>query len=89
MIQYREHRGGLAESMETLKTFADRDELIRHVLSAVRPYNPHVEPADVRVIAYHPRPDSRTGWERTNMVQVAGQPWGYTDLEIEKESTDA
>lgn len=78
-VQFREHRGSLADSVKTLQTFHTRDELVRYAASAVRPYNPYVELDDVTIEPYSDQPDERIGWSRTFVVKVAGGVFGFTD----------
>lgn len=61
MTRYRDHRGGLAESMATQRTFADRAELVAYVASSLAPWGFAVTDEDLRVEHYCDG-DDRIGW---------------------------
>lgn len=70
MIRFREHRGGLAESMATLVELEDRDALVAYVQKLLRPFT-DVRPEQVEVKPYSGA-DPRIGWARTLVVTVEG-----------------
>lgn len=76
MIQLREHRGGLEDSMQTLVLVADRDELVRYCLNVLDMWviNPPFTAKDVHIVEYSPYADHRIGWKRTSLVLI--DKWG-------------
>lgn len=79
-MKFREHRGHLADSMETLVEIADRAELVAHLSKILWPYSFPVKDEDIEVKKYFPRADPRCGWQQTYIVVLAGYgPIGYTD----------
>lgn len=69
MTQYREHRGGLDESMATVREVADRDALVAHLAEGLAPYGTTVTDDMVAVEPYGF--DERNGWF-THIVTIAG-----------------
>lgn len=76
---FREHRGGLAESMETQIELHDRHELICHLKDLLSIWaDITVRDEDVKVRPY--RPDHRIGWETNCIVTLEGYGVvGWTD----------
>jgi hypothetical protein len=77
MVQFREHRGGLAESMATVREVRDREHLVRLVAEALEPWGLAITPDMVSLerIGFDPR----IGWD-TWMVTVEGYGvFGMTD----------
>jgi hypothetical protein len=77
---FREHRGGLAESMKTVVTLDDRARLVAYVQDKLRCYCMDVKPEQVHVIPYCY--DDRIGWD-TYIVTVDGYGvFGMTDSPV-------
>ena len=75
-MKYRDHRGGLAESMATVVHLDPTIEALAAHLSG-GPLGPEViHPEDVKVEPYGY--DARTGWA-THIVTVNGAVRGFTD----------
>lgn len=75
VVQFREHRGSLTDSMETLQTFKTKADLVRYLQGAV---NPEIEASDLEIEEYA-GPDPRIGWMMTYIVLLDGMPIGFTD----------
>lgn len=74
MVKYREQRGSLAESMETVVEINDLNELVEHL----RKTKPHLDlDAQIQVKKYGDF-DARINWH-THIVLVGGIPAGFTD----------
>jgi hypothetical protein len=84
-MKFRELRGGLRESLETLVELPDRAALIAHVsqLQAAQPFNAPVSDATVHVRRYYH--DPRTGWDTHLVTLDIWGPVGYTDGPCEAE----
>ena len=81
-MKFREHRGGLAESMQTQVELADRAALLEHIRKLAEPWPtfPPVTEETVRVEPYYLERDDRTGWEQTGIVMLEGYGvLGFTD----------
>lgn len=68
---YREHRGGLKESMATLKKFNTLHEMILHISSKEK-----CRTDEVTIYLYHNAPDERIGWDRTYLVCGKAEVYG-------------
>lgn len=78
-MKFREHRSGLAESMETVVEIKDREELLAYIAKILYPWPtaPSVTPETVKVAPYHY--DARIGWD-THIVTLEGYGvLGFTD----------
>jgi hypothetical protein len=83
-MKFREHRGQLEDSLETMVELADNDALWAHIRNLLRPYD--FEVTMISTILYLDKPDERIGWPETYIVKVAGYGViGFTD-EIPKEA---
>lgn len=71
-MKFREHKGSLADSMETLVELPDRAALIARLAALLRPYRFKVTDKIVKIELYTPRPDNRIGWARTYLITVKG-----------------
>lgn len=83
-MKFREHKGGLDESMATCIDLADYDALLAHLKSLLRPWQgalqEDVTPESVRVELYSGA-DDRIGWKQTWMVTLRGYGvLGFTDM---------
>ena len=71
-MRFREHRGGLAEAMDTAVNLSGREALVAHCAALLRPYDIQVDDSMVKVGVYNPGRDPRIGWEKTYVVTVTG-----------------
>lgn len=77
MVQFREHRGALADSLATARPIKDRAALIEDVRAALAPFGLLATDAAVTVRPYCF--DERTGWD-THIVSLDGYGvLGFTD----------
>lgn len=77
-MKFREHRGGLNESMMTLVELPDRPALVAHVEKLLRPYYFQEVDSRLRVDPYGR--DTRIGWENLHIVILKGYGVvGFTD----------
>ncbi len=78
-MKYREHRGGLSESMETVVEVSDREALLEHIRKVAQAW-PTFPPVTTETV--HIRPygwDERIGWD-THIVTLDGYGvLGFTD----------
>lgn len=79
-MKIREHRGGLRESMETVKECAPTIAAVTELV--VKSTGGTAIPSDVAVRLYDKRPDERIGWDQTYIVMVNGYPWGFCDSPV-------
>jgi hypothetical protein len=79
-MKFREHRGGLNESMETLVEVPDRAALLEHLrtVAARWPMAPEITDETVSVNPYYGL-DDRTGWDTHIVVIKDYGPMGFTD----------
>lgn len=63
-VLFREHKGGLDESMKTLREF-DSDEDMKIYVKETLGINLEIE-----LVTYSPLPDKRIGWSHTNAVNI-------------------
>lgn len=78
MTKVREHRGGLAESMKTVREVQDRAELLAIIQEQLRPFHVDVKPEQLRVEPYGGI-DERIGWD-TYLITIDGYGvWGMAD----------
>jgi hypothetical protein len=74
-MQFREIRGGIAESMKTVVKLRSRDELVEHCKKLFAFYVSELE-----ISAYCLERDNRIGWDCTYTVEVKGFGiLGFTD----------
>ena len=64
---YRDHRGGLAESMQTVVELKDRAALDQHIAGLLKPWGRVVTPDQIKSSWYCQ--DPRIGWD-TWMITV-------------------
>lgn len=76
-MKFRQHRGGIKESMETEVILQNKEELIEHCLKVI-PIS--FKPEELKVELYSSLPDSRIGWDVTYIVTLErGGVLGFTD----------
>jgi len=63
---FREHRGGLAESMATCVELRDTAELETYILNLLYPF--YVDSVDLQIEEYTPGGDPRIGWDKLYIV---------------------
>jgi hypothetical protein len=82
-MKFREHRGGLDESMETCVEIANYAQLLDHIGNIFKdpPLNNFkFDPRQVHISSYSMSPDTRIGWEHTYIVTIDGYGvLGFTD----------
>jgi hypothetical protein len=79
-MKYRDHRGGLAESLETMVDLpATRAALIAH-LATTWPFSCGLALDDLTIERYHESGDERIGWKEVWIVALPGfGVIGFTD----------
>lgn len=83
MIKFREHRGGLAESLDTTVTIEDRQDLIKHIQLLVKPWDIEVVPQSIHV-QYYGNEQRAAGWNNMHIVTIDGHGViGFTDQFVE------
>lgn len=81
MAKYRDHRGGLAESLATMVVVDSRAELVEYLRRALSPFFVSVTPDKVKILPYCV--DARIGWD-THIVTIDGYGVaGFTDGPLE------
>jgi hypothetical protein len=70
MPLFREHRGGLSESMATLVEVEDLEALTDHIAKLLAPYDFRVVASALEILPYGPV-DERNGWH-THIVKLQG-----------------
>lgn len=80
-MKYRDHRGGLAESMETLQEFDTRADLITYLQKELATWGHKFEESAVKIEPYGDGKDDRIGWSNLHIVIVQGfGPVGFADI---------
>ena len=67
-MKFREHRGGLDESLKTLKDLPDRAALVAHVRELLSPFQFDFADDELLVLKY--LPDPRIGWDPQYIVRI-------------------
>lgn len=82
MIKFREHRGSLNDSMETLKEFKNSESLIKYLKKKF-----HVNGVKSRLYSEH---NPSNGWKETHIITVDPGPGvlGFSDKPITTEPTE-
>jgi len=79
-MKFREQRGGLAESMETLIELPDRASLVSHCQKLLASSQFVFDPTKLKVEPYGGE-DSRIGWKSTHIVTIEKYGViGFTDM---------
>lgn len=77
-MKFREHRGGLDESMSTCIEVADHDALVSHIRRQLSQYHFEFDSHQLKVEPY--ASDKRIGWLDTHIVTIEGYGVaGFTD----------
>lgn len=77
-MKFREHRGGLNESMQTVVELPDRAALVAYVDKLLQPF--YVESVAERLLIEPYGRDPRIGWEQLYIVKLPGYGVvGFTD----------
>lgn len=83
MVRFREHRGGLEDSLSTTVQVLDRAELVALIARKWEPLGITVCDADVEVKPYVRgswKADDRGGWADLHIVTLVGHgPIGFTE----------
>lgn len=80
-MKYRDHRGGLAESMETVQEFDTRTELLAYLHKEMGTWGFKFDDSTVRIEPYGDGKDDRIGWNNLHIVIIEGfGPVGFADL---------
>lgn len=83
-MKFREHRGSLGASMDTMVELETRAQLIDHVKKMYSTFVHGFNFDDIVVEPYYMTPDSRCGWEQTYVVRLDGfGVIGFTDSPVE------
>lgn len=84
-MKFRQHRRGLAESMETLVELSDRAALVAYCQKLLSPFQFEFTDADVTVTQYTPDGDARIGWGQLYIVHIKDYGvMGWTDGPVEE-----
>lgn len=81
-VKFREHRGTLADAMQTCVELPDRAALITHCrkLFEAFPTAPLIDNRTIKVMLYMTDPDTRIGWDNTYIVTLKNYGvLGFTD----------
>lgn len=77
-MKFREHRGGLDESMKTVVELGGRADMVKHIHDLLWPWGLDVQDGDVVASSYGG--DARIGWKEVYIVVVTGYGVvGFTD----------
>jgi hypothetical protein len=77
-MKFREHRGGLDESLRTCVEIADRPALVMYIRELLSRYYFVFQPDQLHVEPY--ANDARIGWPNTHVVTIDGYGVvGFTD----------
>lgn len=83
MIKYRDHRGGLAESMETAQEFQTMDQVREYVTKSLYPLGVDVTKENFHS-EFYCEEDKRIGWKPVCIVTIDGfGVAGWSDAESE------
>jgi hypothetical protein len=83
MIKYRDHRGGLSESMETAREFETMDQVREHVAESLYPFYVDVTKENFHS-EFYCEEDRRIGWKPVCLVTIDGfGVVGWADKESE------
>lgn len=69
-MKFRQHRGSLADSMDTLTLLPDRAALIVHCRWLLAPFNVSFRDDQLSIVAYSA--DPRIGWDPQSVVLIDG-----------------
>jgi len=80
MFKYRDHRGGLAESMATAQEFSNKENLLHYLAISLGDYAKNVDINKTTIKPYGF--DKRIGWD-SHIVHLEGYGvFGFTDRQI-------
>ena len=76
MTQFRKHRGGLEESLQTAFSVCSRQDIVDAYNTDFKKLAPQatVKNLTTKYQGY----DDRIGWD-THMIRINGRPYGFTD----------
>ena len=75
VFKYRDHRGGLDESMETVQEFESKDDLLKYLVDTYDFYPDH------KILIKPYCFDDRIKWD-THIVTINGNACGFTDKQV-------
>lgn len=81
-VLYRPHRGSLNDAIRLIVEVNDFPQLVRHMRREVEHYYPKDElptEENTKLELYADDPDPRIGWDKTWIVLVKGNAWGFTN----------
>lgn len=81
MFQYRDHRGGLSDSMATVQQFQTKAELIDYLQQDLYQFFPgkyDVSKIEIKYYGY----DQRIGWDSYIVLLPSFGVLGFTDREV-------
>jgi hypothetical protein len=80
MFKYRDHRGGLAESMATAQEFDSKESLLNYLDANYGEYSNNIDISKITIKPY--KFDPRIGWD-SHIVHLEGYGvFGFTDQQI-------
>lgn len=80
MFKYRDHRGGLDESMATVQEFDSKEALLNYLAANYGEYAKNIDFSKTTIAPYGF--DKRIGWD-THIVHLEGYGvFGFTDQQI-------
>ena len=74
---FREHRGTLEDSMATVVTINNREELVRHIADKLTAFGVDVQPENIQVSPY--AKDERIDWDTYIVVLKGYGVVGFTN----------
>jgi len=77
-MRIRSHRGGLAESMETMEEIDPTEAAVRDYFRRRGAYG-YTSRSVITLKPYGSGPDTRIGWDDVHIVLVNDLPYGFTD----------
>lgn len=80
MRRFREHRGGLEESLETTFQFETEADLLAHIAKILERSNRRLGRVETDAGPGHR--DPRIGWNDVRLVLVNGTPFGWVEGEL-------
>ena len=82
MSRFREHRGGLSDSLDTTINVANRGELVDYIQRTLGCWGLDINPEDVEIAPYGY--DSRINWDAHIVTVKDYGVFGFTDGPLEK-----
>lgn len=70
-MRYRDHRGDLAESVETTREVSSREELVAYLRAKLARWSEFFDESQLQIVKYSDG-DPRIGWEKLSIVYLEG-----------------